>query len=264
MFPFEGRTSVTARAIGVGDRIDLKALERTEPLASAPLTIHAGDHGAAVLFRYGVVVLFDLSPVEEVSFLGHLAPLVSQAHDTPETEQVELRVDPDAREQAVDGTIWMKELDVEKLQIVADVMARSVTLAESEASVAGVFDSIEPLAHALEQGSARDRHAKELLRHIGGALIIQHKMVGRVQVEESPELLWESPQLERFYRRLFEEYELRDRHIALEHKLALISRTAETLLGLLHHRSSMRVEWYIVILIVAEILIMVGEMIFLK
>ncbi|OQB07769.1 MAG: hypothetical protein BWY17_05203 [Deltaproteobacteria bacterium ADurb.Bin207] len=89
-------------------------------------------------------------------------------------------------------------------------------------------------------------------------------MVGRVRVEESPELLWEFPHLERLYRRLFEEYELRERHSALERKLALISRTAETLLGLLHHRSSMRVEWYIVILIVAEILIMVGEILFLK
>ncbi|HQB45444.1 MAG TPA: RMD1 family protein, partial [Polyangiaceae bacterium] len=141
---------------------------------------------------------------------------------------------------------------------------RSVTLAESEASVASVFDTIEPLAHALQRGAARSRQANELLRHIGGTLIIQHKMVGRVRVEESPELLWEFPHLERLYRRLFEEYELRERHSALERKLALISRTAETLLGLLHHRSSMRVEWYIVILIVAEILIMVGEILFLK
>ncbi|HNS99428.1 MAG TPA: RMD1 family protein [Polyangiaceae bacterium] len=264
MLPFEGHSPISVQAIGVGDRIDIKALERTEPLATSPLTIRAGDQGAAVLFRYGVAVLFNLSPVEEASFLEHLASLVTLPRDNPENERAEIRIDQNAREQAVDGIIWMKELDVERLQIIADVMARSVTLAESEASVASVFDTIEPLAHALQRGAARSRQANELLRHIGGTLIIQHKMVGRVRVEESPELLWEFPHLERLYRRLFEEYELRERHSALERKLALISRTAETLLGLLHHRSSMRVEWYIVILIVAEILIMVGEILFLK
>lgn len=264
MLPFEESSSVSVRAIGVSDRIDLKAFERTETLATSPLTIRAGDHGVAVVFRYGVVVLFNLSPVEEVSFLNHLATVATHEHQDPETEEAEIRVQDSAREGAVDGIIRMKQLDVERLQIVADIMARSVTLAESEASVAGVFDSVEPLAIALERGGARSRQAKELLRHIAGTLIIQHKMVGRVQVEESPEVLWENAQLERFYRRLFEEYELRERHRALENKLALISRTAETLLGLLHHRSSLRVEWYIVILIVAEIFIMVGEMFFVK
>jgi uncharacterized Rmd1/YagE family protein len=261
--PFEGRSPISVRAVGVGERIDLNALEHTGALATCPLMIKAGDHGAAVIFRYGVVVFFDLSPVEEVSFLGHLATLIKERRTDPESEEAELVVEQGVKQTVEHGIIRIQELDVERLQLVADVMARSVTLAESESSVAEVFDSIEPLAISLGKGGGRGRQAKELLRHIGGTLIIQHKMVGRVEVEENPELLWENPQLERFYHRLFDEYELRERHRALDHKLTLVSRTAETLLGLLHHRSSMRVEWYIVILIVAEIIIMVGELLFL-
>ena len=170
-------------------------------------------------------------------------------------------VEHDVRQRAENGVIWVQAIDIERLQLIADIMARSVTLAESEANVAEVFDRIEPLATSLERGEGKGPKAKELLKHIGGTLRTQHKMVGRVEVEEKPELLWENPQLERFYHRLFEEYELRERHRALEHKLALVTRTAETLLGFLHHHSSLRVEWYIVILIVAEIIIMVGEMI---
>jgi uncharacterized Rmd1/YagE family protein len=86
---------------------------------------------------------------------------------------------------------------------------------------------------------------------------MQHKMVGRVETGEKPELLWEHPELERLYARLAEEYELRDRDRALDRKLELISRTAETLLGLVQSRSSMRVEWYIVALIIAELLLSV-------
>ena len=87
-------------------------------------------------------------------------------------------------------------------------------------------------------------------------------MVGRVEVSEKPELLWEYPELEKLYVRLEDEFEIRERHLALERKLGIISRTAETLLDLLNNRRSLRVEWYIVLLIVAEILLTLYEMFF--
>jgi uncharacterized Rmd1/YagE family protein len=74
-------------------------------------------------------------------------------------------------------------------------------------------------------------------------------MVGRVETSEKPELLWEHPELE--YLRLADEYDLRDR----DRKLDVISRTVETLLSLVQTRSSLRVEWYIVLLIIAELLL---------
>jgi len=84
---------------------------------------------------------------------------------------------------------------------------------------------------------------------------MQHKMVGRVETGEKPELLWEHPELERLYMRLADEYELRERDRALDRKLDVVSRTVETVLGLVQTRSSTRVEWYIVLLIVAELVL---------
>jgi hypothetical protein len=86
-------------------------------------------------------------------------------------------------------------------------------------------------------------------------MLMQHKTVGRVETGEKPELLWEHPELERLYMRLADEYELRDRDRALDRKLDIVARTVETLLGLVQTRSSLRVEWYIVLLIVAELLL---------
>ena len=64
---------------------------------------------------------------------------------------------------------------------------------------------------------------------------------------------------ERLHQRLAGEYELPERHRALERKLDLIARTASTLLTLQYNRRSLRVEWYIVALIVVEILLTLGE-----
>lgn len=252
---FAGKTAIRARALFVGERIDLRALETAQRLALAPLAVSAGTQGCAVLFRYGVVVLFDLDAVEEASFLVHLRPLVSEPLDRPETEEIGLTANSQREERVESGMVSLHEFGVERLQIVADILAKSVVLAYYEASIANVFDRIEPLAAGLQREGRGGYQGKELLRHIGGTLLIQHTMVGRVEVSEKPEILWDRPDLERLYLRLQDEYELRERHLALERKLDLVSRTAETLLDLLQHQRSLRVEWYIVILIVVEILL---------
>jgi uncharacterized Rmd1/YagE family protein len=141
------------------------------------------------------------------------------------------------------------------LQLVADILAKSLVLSHYETRIAENFDRIEPLAAMLRENGRAGGHSKELLRHIGDVLLVQQKMVGRVETGEKPELLWEHPELERLYMRLAEEYELRERDRALDRKLDVISRTVETLLGLLQTRSSLRVEWYIVLLIIAELLL---------
>jgi uncharacterized Rmd1/YagE family protein len=125
--------------------------------------------------------------------------------------------------------------------------------------MAAAFDLVEPLARGLETPRGGGRRLKELLRHIGGALLVQHKMIGRVEIQDKPDLLWDHPELERLYLRLENEYELAERSTVLERKLSLINRTAETALNLLQNRSMLRVEWYIVFLIVFEVLLYVYQ-----
>lgn len=252
---FSNKSTLDVRALFLGRRLDLRGLESSRLLAALPLMISAGEHGYAVLFRYGAVVLFNVSPVEEVSFLGHLTPLIREPFATPDSEVIQIHVDPGRNERVENNIIAINDTRAERLQIVADILAKSVVLDHYEKRVSGVFDRIEPLAEKLQKRGRTQYRDLELVRHIGDALLIQHVTVGRVEVTEKPEILWEQPELERLYVRLEDEFELRERHLALERKLDLISRTAETLLDLLQHKRSLRVEWYIVILIVVEILL---------
>jgi uncharacterized Rmd1/YagE family protein len=259
---FADWSSVKGRALFLGERFDLNALQRVECLAKLPLVVTSGENGYAVLFRYGVVVLFGLEPVEEASFLTYLKPLVSQPFTSLETEEVNLEIDPAAAGRVDNGTIWLREFSIEGLQIVADVLAKSVVLAHYEVGTASIFDQIEPFAESLQRTTKNERWGKELLRQLGSNLLIQHKIVGRVEIIDKPDLLWDSPDLERLYIRLENEYEIRERHLVLERKLDLISRTAETVLDLLQHNSNLRVEWYIVLLIVVEIMLSLYDLFF--
>ena len=251
------RQTISARAPLLDERLDTRRFEgEAEPIATAPLAVLRPDGGVAVLFRYGVIVLLASTPNETSAFLASMASFVAEPLSVPEQEVAQLVIHADA-DQHIDasGNIVLPERSISRLQVVADVLAKSLVLAHYETQIAKAFDLIEPLTATLRNKGRTGARGRELLRHIGNVLAIQHKKVGRVETGEKPELLWEHPQLERLYVRLAEEYELRDRDRALDRKLDVISRTVETLLELVQTRSSLRVEWYIVLLIVAELIL---------
>ena len=242
-------------ALLLGERIDTR-LERAGSLDTAPLTLNLPGGGLAVLFRYGAVVLFGAKEPAIQTFVNGIAGSVVGAFPVPEREELQLVIRPDS-DQPVDaaGNITLRDRSIDRLQVVADVLAKSLVLAHYETRIGELFDRIEPLALTLREKGRAGAAGKELLRHIGDVLLMQQQMVGRAATSETPELLWEHPELDRFYARLAEEYELRDRDRALDRKLDIVSNTVETLLGLVQARSSLRVEWYIVALIVAELLL---------
>jgi len=247
---------VPVRALLLGERLDTRAFERDEPLGMAPLTVDIPGGGVAVLFRYGAVVLFGTATAALDNFVASLRASVTAALPVAERDDARVVIRAEA-DQVVDlaGNIFLTEKTTERLQVVADILAKGLVLSHYETRIADIFDGIEPLAATLREKGRAGARSKELLRHIGDVLLMQQKMVGRVETGEKPELLWDHPELERLYVRLAEEYELRDRDRALDRKLDIISRTVETLLGLVQTRSSLRVEWYIVLLIVAELLL---------
>jgi len=258
-----------AQAVLAGTGIDLAALGATDRTGGAPLVVEligtltgarltdGAARGVAVLFRYGAVVFFDASPAGIADYLRQIGPHIRQPFQQGEreTEVLEIRVDPGAKESIEGNTLVLADVTLEKLQVVADIMAKSVSLAHHEKNIERQFERIEPFAVNLDHWGRGGRAARELLQHLGGALLAEHRVVAGARVDDSPELLWDHPELERLWARLRDEFEIRERFAALHGKLNLISRTAETALELMQNRRALRVEWAIVGLIVFEIVL---------
>lgn len=256
---FLGRDSISMRAFFVAQRLNLKYLEKNQRVAASPLVLKVGLNGYAVLFKYGAVVLFGMDQIEEAAFLENLKMFMTDPLDKPDTEAIDIIIDNTTPDGVEPSHIHLKSWSVEHLQTIADVFAKSVVLSYYEAQMADVFERIEPVAAKLQHGVPKEREARHLLKHIGDTLSIQRKMIGQVEVYDKPDVLWDKPELERLYLRLEDEYELKERHAALKEKLDMVYRTAETMLGMLQDKRSLRVEWYIVILIVFNILMHIGE-----
>jgi len=255
-------TNVNVRALLVGQGIDLRSYNPQQVLARDPLTLSLSKEGIAVLFRFGVVVMFGGTTTSENAFLTQLQSYIRSPFEQPQIEVLALQVVDDTVAHIEEGILYVPDLAMPRVQVIADILAKSVLLDDYERYAAGVFDRIEPLAERLQKRGRLPRQEHHLKRYLGDILQIQHRLVGRAEVGEKPDVLWEHDEYERLWRRLESEFEISERQAALDRKLEVIGNTAETLLGLLTDRHTLRVEWYIVILIVVEILLTLYELFF--
>lgn len=247
-----------ARAVNVADRIDVRGID---PRLSShlPVTV-AVSSGCAMLFRSGAVVFFGVDTVAQERFLHDLAPRIRGRYAVPESERAVIRIGDG--DQVEPDALILREPSIERMQVIAEILAKSVVLARNEQEIGSAFDAIEPLAAEMKRSPRRLpwRHS-DLVRHIGDAMLVEHQLVDRAEVLEKPELLWDRPDLDRLYARLEDEYEIRERHLVLESKLTLVTTAARTMLELTQARRSLHVEYYILLLIVFEVVLALYQLI---
>jgi len=163
---------------------------------------------------------------------------------------------PDKDDQILPGgPITLKTITPDHLIVIADALSKSVVLARDEREVAAVVELVEPFARQLAEHGRAAASRSTILKHIGNALLVQHRVSGRVAVAEKPDVVWDRPDLDRLYSRLEDEYELKERAEALSRKLAVIADTAEVLTDIIDTKRSLRLEIIIVVLIVVELVV---------
>ena len=251
----EAPAQASIHALQVVDRINTACFEG-EILSSTPLAVRVGRHGLAVVFRYGVVVFLGLTMEQEAEFIRRLSGRTAGKITPREEEWAKIQVAREGEEPIpVGGPIQVREMSLERLLVVSDALAKSVVLGRDEREVANVFDTIEPFARELATSGQSSRSRTNLLKLLGNSLLVQHRVSGRVAVDEKPDVLWDRPDLERLYSRLEDEYELSERVEILEHKLEVISDTATTLADIIDAKRSLRLELIVIFLIAFEIVV---------
>ena len=244
---------LSVHAVLLGDRLTADRSSNLDIVSSAPFCFRKGD-GYAVIFRYGAVVLVGLALPEEQAVMTQYA---QPGHPAPfEEERLELAVVPDQEEGLIaDGRLQIKALTPAYVLVLADILAKSIALARYEREIAAVFDTIEPAASTLAVSGRIPSARKALLKLIGSSLLAQHRVSGRIAFAEKPDALWDHPELERFYARLEDEYEIIERGTLLHGKVEVIASAAQTFTDMMDTARSVRLEVLIVILILAELII---------
>jgi uncharacterized Rmd1/YagE family protein len=247
---------INVRALQLGERIEVKGLERDDAFSSSPLAFRTARDGMAVLFKSGAAVFIGMTPVDEEELIRGLHPRIVAPLAERETESVRLLVKPEDEDLVPSaGALQIKAADRDRLLLVAEAMAMSVALAYDERRIAVAFERIDAVAQTLKQRRLPASPRGTLLEQIGQALALQQRLAGRVDLDEKPDVLWDHPELERFWTRLVDEYDLPQRGRAIARKLDVIRGTADTITDLMATRTSHRLEWYIIALIGLEIVL---------
>ena len=142
----------------------MKNYKIANPMGTTPLTLTVGsDDGVAVLFRYGVVVFFGVGIDDEAAFIDSLKNIINNAYGSPEIEELDIysgRPNPGVQSDAVS----LDKVTLEKIQIIADVLGKSLVLSLYEKEVAGKFDGIAPVALELANSGKVSADSKSLFR----------------------------------------------------------------------------------------------------
>lgn len=247
-----------ARAVLLGERLVIDRSRFANVVSTTPFCYRLGE-GFVVAFRYGVVVLVGLDGAEEQGALAQFDGDVR--HATPaEEERVDFEIGGAEDGPMPDGVLRMKALALPYVLVLADILAKSVALARYEREIAQVFDTIESAAVALSSEGRVPNVRKPMLKLIGSALLAQHRVQGRIAFAEKPDILWDHPELGRFYEKMEDEYEIVERGTLLNGKLDVIGTVAETFTDMMDTARSTRLELLIVGLILAELVIGIVEL----
>lgn len=249
-------TSFHARALLLAERIDLKGLERSDQFSSNPLAFKVASGGTVALFRSGAAVFIGMNPLEEEGIIKGLEGRLIDPLAERETELAQIVLKADGEDQPLpNGTISLKNDAPERLLLLAEALATSVTFAYDERRITQAFDRVVPIASSLKRRKLLVGSQGDLVEQIGEALLIQQRLAGRVELADRPDVLWDHPELERLWVKLTDEYDLSPRARAVGQKLVVIRETADTMADLLSTRTSHRLEWYIIGLICLELLL---------
>lgn len=247
----------SAKALLLADKIESRKIINKHISRNEPILLALPD-GLCFVFPFGVIVLINLSEKDEQLLLNYITPYLKQPFKSVKNTLIEMlwvSVKPDATEGVFDNVVHIKTLSKEHLELIANVLAKSIMLELYEETVASNFEYVEPIAKNLLVKGRLTQNANDLLKHIGGSLLAEHHMVGKIEISEKPGLLWEYAQLDFLYEKLIEEMEISERQKILDRKIELLSRTAQTSLEVLQHKHTNRLEWYIIILIIVSIVL---------
>lgn len=253
------KRSFQAKGFLVGEHCDFSSLgvvERGNPA----IKMSVGDYGALIGFRFGVIVFFDVPEQQCQSIISALRSSAKKVYEKVIFEACDIVVsDPHSQDAVKKDILHLHDVSVTRLEVIADVLAKSLIIEKHEELISERFASVQPIAEYVRTGKIRGRD-KEILKYIGLNLFAEYELAGLAEVTDKPALLWEHPHLEVLYNLLLEDFDINDRQSIVDKKLEVITRTAQTYLDVSMHHHSSRLEWYIIVLIGVEIFLQLHAM----
>jgi uncharacterized Rmd1/YagE family protein len=247
----------TFHALAFVENFSLKDLAALYPEAKRThhqLWYAAASGGTVFLFASGAVVFQDVGQAGremEVLRLRRALPKLSDAQVL--TEEFSVREVPGARPDIQGGVLLLDELTFERAGVVTLTIAQSAAMEYYERIVDQMFTETDRLVERLEKSGTMPVFTRKLHQFIGAAIGTRSEVLSVLHLFDKPDAAWDDPGAEKIYEELRAEFDLVDRHSALELKLRSVQDALELVTDIARDKRLVWLEVSIVLLIVLEI-----------
>ncbi|KAK0646244.1 hypothetical protein B0T16DRAFT_157370 [Cercophora newfieldiana] len=210
------------------------------------------------LFDYGVVVIWGMSTAHEQRFLKELAKFETEklAPDDVETEFFNFYYTHEYQARIYNDFITLRDKNnyMTKLAI-SHALAQSVKTSLFEELIASTIDTCKDIPTQIARTGKIDLSRTQINMQIGELFILRINIHLNGSVLDTPELFWVEPQLEPVYQAVRSYLEMDQRVGLLTERLDVIADLLAVLKDQLSHGHGEKLEWIVIVLIAAEILV---------
>ncbi|PYH91358.1 DUF155-domain-containing protein [Aspergillus ellipticus CBS 707.79] len=218
-------------------------------------TIHTPE---VFLFDYGTVVIWGMSPQHELRFLSDVSKFATSILSSEDT-QVENFNFYYAREyqaRIYNDFISLRDPRNHMIKLtISHALAQSVKTSLFEDLVSETISNTAPLPAQIAQTGSVNLTRRQINMQVGELFILRINIHLQGSVLDSPELMWAEPQLEPVYQAVRSYLEMDQRVSLLTERLDVIADLLAVLKDQLTHRHGEYLEWIVIVLIAAEILV---------
>lgn len=142
---------------------------------------------------------------------------------------------------------------------ISHALARSIQLDSNENAVEAAMNVVGDLPSRLAKTGKIPMPAKSIKKLVGSILEAQFSINQFGLVDDRPDVFWEHPELEQFYKKTGTYLELQDRWNVLSDKIVALQEALDVLRDEVNTKNSHLLEWIIIILIVIELVAVAVE-----
>ena len=223
------------------------------------IILHRDDAEKIFVFRFGTAVFMNVPISEHEYYLSKLGIAANAAKSAGSflpglaEDEFLISVETGVSKVSFNGAV-LPDWDLNRIQIVAQVLAQSNALEIIEKEVEAFLAESEKMSAYIQSGRIDKGKRETLMNFIGSGLSARHRMVNTLSLLKEPEKTWDKEDLYLLFKELFNNFEIEDRIEKVDRMFQLSSEVSELLLDIVTARRSEFLEIVIIVLFAFEII----------
>ncbi|MEI6080088.1 MAG: RMD1 family protein [bacterium] len=227
--------------------------------SSEEIELHTGSDSRIYIFNFGTIAFFNCPKVKQHQIISKVAKELSAAMTGMQvdlyaiSDQMPVKIGD--KVQVDFDLVTVPDLHDDALRIVALILSHSVIIDYYEQHVENLLELSNAQFAQIKKRWRIPRATQKLTNFLVECMITKQQIITNLFVLDSPDELWENPELDSIYKQMKKMLEISSRFKALDYKLKLIQENLSVIVELSSTRSNLWLEFIIVVLIVVETLI---------